>query len=97
VDSIILTPQPDDIPSLLTAMYNINKQCSYLLVSFQLFLIYILFFKLYHPKCNQCNVFPDRRGTHMFHQFGAHFVSDQNIGTKSLIDLKKQLDPKSYK
>ena len=31
VNSIILAPVPDDIPSLLTAMHDINNDCFYLL------------------------------------------------------------------
>ena len=57
MDSIIWGPQPEDIPSLLIVIHDIDKWCSYLLVFFQLFLVYIYIFKLYHFKFNQFNIF----------------------------------------
>ena len=40
VDSIILAPQPDDIPSLLTAMHDINKYSSKPLFLFFIYIVY---------------------------------------------------------
>ena len=60
VDPILLTPKYDDISSLLSAMHDINKFCSYLLVFFHLFMIYILYFRLYYLKFNQFDVFLGR-------------------------------------
>ena len=73
VDSIIVTSQYDDIPSLLTTMH---EKCSYLLVSFHLYIFYILYFRLYYPKSNHFNIFQVDRIFSHFYQFDVHFVSD---------------------
>jgi hypothetical protein len=93
-----LAPEPDDIPSLLTAMHDINKLCSYLLVFIYLFLVYILFFKLYNHESNQINIFfMSTENSHVSTNLLHTLYRMQSIGTMPLTSFRMQLDPKSYK
>ena len=62
---------------------------------FHLFLVYVLFFKLYHPKSNRFNIFPGGPRTVTFLPILVHILSQiQSIGTMPLTSLKIKLNPK---
>jgi hypothetical protein len=65
---------------------------------FHLFLVYILFFKLYHSKSNQFNIFFKSTDNSYVSTNLVHILYRmQSIGTMPLTYFKKKLDPKSYK
>src|ERR1700737_2705276 len=70
----------------------------FLSIFLHLFLVYILFSKLYHHESNQFNVFfRSTENSHVSTNLVHTLYRMQSISTMPLTSFRKQLDPKSYK